>query len=120
MQLTLPPLIGALRPHHWIKNLAIFILPLSGGLLIGNQFSSESLSNGIFYFICLSLISSANYLINDVIDICIFILVMPIVITNTTGLDFTKDQLALAGIDSFYSLSLFNFLRSNSSQLLVI
>ncbi len=58
----------SLRPKHWGKNLLVFALPLSDGLLIGNQSSVFSLGRGCLFFLILSFMSSANYIVNDIMD----------------------------------------------------
>jgi decaprenyl-phosphate phosphoribosyltransferase len=62
-------LAKALRPKHWIKNILVFALPLSAGNLLGSNWQISSLINGFIAFICLSMSSSANYIINDFLDI---------------------------------------------------
>jgi len=59
----------ACRPKHWIKNLLVFALPLSDGLLIGMNFNPGALGRGIIVFCCLSAMSSANYIFNDIRDL---------------------------------------------------
>jgi len=61
--------VVACRPKHWIKNLLVFALPLSDGLLIGTNFNSGALGRGIIVFCCLSAMSSANYIFNDIRDL---------------------------------------------------
>jgi decaprenyl-phosphate phosphoribosyltransferase len=58
-----------MRPKHWVKNLLVFALPLSDGLIVGNSFSFASIFNAITAFVCLSLVSSANYIFNDLRDV---------------------------------------------------
>jgi decaprenyl-phosphate phosphoribosyltransferase len=58
----------AARPKHWIKNLLIFALPFSDGLLVGGNSNLDSWIRGLTFFACLSLVSSANYIFNDVLD----------------------------------------------------
>jgi len=53
-----------LRVSQWYKNLLIY-LPL---IFIGQLFDLESLSVVTMGFICLCLISSVNYIINDILD----------------------------------------------------
>ena len=60
----LKPLIIALRPHQWIKNLSIFAAIIFDGRLFNlNLFYSTILG-----LITLCLLSSASYLFNDIID----------------------------------------------------
>lgn len=56
--------IRALRPRQWLKNLAIF----APALFFGSLFDPEVLSNGMMAFFIFILVSSATYLINDVVD----------------------------------------------------
>ncbi|WP_068094273.1 UbiA family prenyltransferase [Novosphingobium rosa] len=58
-------LIRALRPHQWAKNVLVFLpLATSGELAHPGQIGHALLS-----FICLSLIASSVYLVNDLLDI---------------------------------------------------
>ena len=52
------------RARQWYKNLVIFLAIIFGGKLLDIQ-SWEPLSLG---FIALCIISSSNYIINDIID----------------------------------------------------
>lgn len=55
----------SLRPRQWIKNLALF----APAVFTGQLFVIESLVRVIEGMIIFSLLSSANYLINDIIDV---------------------------------------------------
>ncbi len=57
------------RPKHWIKNLLVFALPLSDGLLVGQNFRSESIYRATAMFFSLCAMSSANYIFNDIKDV---------------------------------------------------
>jgi 4-hydroxybenzoate polyprenyltransferase len=57
-------LFAALRPHQWLKNLLVF-LPL----LAAHQFDVKSISLAIKAFISFSLIASAVYVVNDLVDL---------------------------------------------------
>jgi decaprenyl-phosphate phosphoribosyltransferase len=59
----------AMRPKHWIKNLLVFALPFSDGLIIGSNFDSDSIWRALVIFLSLSGVSSANYIFNDIRDI---------------------------------------------------
>ena len=60
------PYFELLRPHHWIKNILVFI-PI---LLDTSQYFNISLiANTILGFICFSLLSSCIYIFNDIRDI---------------------------------------------------
>jgi decaprenyl-phosphate phosphoribosyltransferase len=61
--------VKAMRPKHWIKNLLVFALPLSDGLIIGSNFDSRAIARGLIIFFSLSAMSSANYLLNDIRDV---------------------------------------------------
>lgn len=62
---TLMPYILLLRPHHWIKNLFLF-LPL---FFSGDVFNIEKLSGTLIGFIAFGFIASSIYIINDYRDI---------------------------------------------------
>lgn len=58
-------MIRALRPHQWLKNLLIFI-----PVLTAHQLTNPSvLCVGAVAFVAFSLVSSATYLLNDLIDL---------------------------------------------------
>lgn len=57
-------LFASTRPRQWIKNLALFAPAVFTGQLI----NTESVLRVIFGVIIFSLLSSANYLINDILD----------------------------------------------------
>jgi 4-hydroxybenzoate polyprenyltransferase len=57
--------IKAMRPVHWIKNLSIFAAIFLTGLL----FETGDFKKIVWAFIIFCLITSATYLINDVLDI---------------------------------------------------
>jgi decaprenyl-phosphate phosphoribosyltransferase len=58
-----------MRPKHWIKNLLVFALPLSDGIIIGTNFDFKAIERGLIVFLSLSAMSSANYVFNDIRDI---------------------------------------------------
>ena len=58
------PLIVSLRPYQWIKNLAIY----SAILFTGQLFNENYFLITTIGFIILCLLSSASYLLNDIID----------------------------------------------------
>ena len=60
----MPPLIVALRPQEWIKNLLVF----AGVLFSGRLDESGALGDALITFICFCGISSAGYLLNDLRD----------------------------------------------------
>ena len=61
---ALPTLLKAVRIHQWAKNILIF-LPI----LLAHDLSLPHLWAAIQAFICFSLFASANYLINDLLDL---------------------------------------------------
>jgi len=60
----MPPLIVALRPQEWIKNLLVF----AGVLFSGRLDESGALGDALITFIAFCGISSAGYLFNDLRD----------------------------------------------------
>jgi 4-hydroxybenzoate polyprenyltransferase len=60
----MPPLIRALRPQEWIKNLLVF----AGVLFSGRLDKSGALADAVIAFAAFCAISSAGYLFNDIRD----------------------------------------------------
>jgi 4-hydroxybenzoate polyprenyltransferase len=60
----MPPLIRALRPSEWIKNLLVF----AGVLFSGRLDSGDAIVDAILTFVAFCAISSAGYLFNDIRD----------------------------------------------------
>ena len=61
---TLPQLLRLLRPHQWLKNGFVFI-----GLLFGHAWNDPvKLTQAVAAFIAFSLLASAVYVMNDLID----------------------------------------------------
>ena len=60
----MPPLIRALRPSEWIKNLLVF----AGVLFSGRLDSGDAIVDAVLTFIAFCAISSAGYLLNDIRD----------------------------------------------------
>jgi 4-hydroxybenzoate polyprenyltransferase len=58
-------MIRAMRPHHWLKNGLVFI-PI---LLNHDVFDIEAVKQGAIAFLAFSLLASAIYLLNDIIDV---------------------------------------------------
>ena len=58
------PLLKALRPHQWLKNLLIFI-----PMLLAHDFSGSSVLAAIAAFISFSLVASSVYVLNDLVDL---------------------------------------------------
>lgn len=57
-------LFKAVRPHHWAKNLLIFLPAIMSHLI----FDPIVLKNAILAFFSFSFVASTGYLINDIID----------------------------------------------------
>ena len=57
-------ILKAMRVHHWLKNLLIFI-----PMFTGHLFLTENIKNLCLFFICLSLVASGIYLLNDLLDL---------------------------------------------------
>ena len=57
-------LLKAIRVHQWAKNVLLF-LPL----LLSHQLTARSVSAAVAAFFCFSFMASANYLMNDMLDI---------------------------------------------------
>jgi len=64
MSRNIPPLLRAMRPGQWIKNLLLFGAIIFNGKLFDPVFLVRSIEG----FIVFSAISSASYLLNDIID----------------------------------------------------
>jgi 4-hydroxybenzoate polyprenyltransferase len=60
----MPPLIRALRPQEWIKNLLVF----AGVLFSGRLDSGDAVADATVTFVAFCAISSAGYLLNDLRD----------------------------------------------------
>ena len=62
--MILTNLINTLRPHHWIKNIFIIVVPVLHFEILDLQY----LINLFLTFICFCLLSSAGYVLNDWFD----------------------------------------------------
>jgi 4-hydroxybenzoate polyprenyltransferase len=62
-------LLRTLRIVQWSKNLLVFLLPISDGRFILSELNFTLVKISIEVFFALSLISSINYIINDLIDV---------------------------------------------------
>ena len=60
--------IRIMRPDHWIKQLFIFPGFLFAYILIGSELNLTHLISFITAFVAVSLIASANYVINEWLD----------------------------------------------------
>src|SRR3954451_9149364 len=60
----MPPLIRAMRPSEWIKNLLVF----AGVLFSGRLDQSGAIGDAVLTFVAFCAISSAGYLFNDLRD----------------------------------------------------
>lgn len=59
------PLLRALRPEQWIKNLNLF----AAAILNGQLFNPEIFLSSMLAFISFCVLSSSSYLLNDLLDI---------------------------------------------------
>ncbi len=57
-------LIRALRPHQWVKNFLVFV-----PVLAAHRFDAGALSAAAFAFVAFSLMASAVYVLNDLLDL---------------------------------------------------
>jgi 4-hydroxybenzoate polyprenyltransferase/phosphoserine phosphatase len=57
-------LLKAVRLHQWAKNILLFV-----PLLLSHQLSGPALGAAVAAFFCFSFMASANYLINDLLDV---------------------------------------------------
>jgi len=57
-------ILKAMRVHHWLKNLLVFI-----PMMTGHLFLFENFKNLCLFFVCLSLVASGIYLLNDLLDL---------------------------------------------------
>jgi decaprenyl-phosphate phosphoribosyltransferase len=57
-------ILKAARPRQWVKNLALFTTIL----FTGHFFETPALTRTIFAFIAFCLLSSSNYIFNDILD----------------------------------------------------
>jgi 4-hydroxybenzoate polyprenyltransferase len=62
---TILDILAALRAHHWLKNVLIFVPFILGHSWI----ESYATMNIAFGFLCLLMVTSASYLINDISDL---------------------------------------------------
>jgi 4-hydroxybenzoate polyprenyltransferase len=63
--MVLGAMIRAMRPHHWLKNGLVFV-PI---LLNHEVFDLQSIGQGLVAFVAFSLLASAIYLLNDIVDV---------------------------------------------------
>lgn len=61
---VLRPYLAVLRPHHWSKNILIF-LPM----LAARQFDGQTVAQASLAFVSFSLVASAVYILNDLLDL---------------------------------------------------
>ncbi|MGE3812969.1 MAG: decaprenyl-phosphate phosphoribosyltransferase [Candidatus Nanopelagicales bacterium] len=60
----LPALVEGMRPRQWAKNVLVLAVPLAAGELL----ERDVLVATLVAFVCFCLVSSATYLVNDVVD----------------------------------------------------
>ena len=58
------PVLRALRPHQWLKNLLVFLPPMAG-----HDLGSHAVSSAFLAFFAFCLAASAGYLLNDLLDL---------------------------------------------------
>lgn len=58
------PIIKAMRPHQWLKNMLVFV-----PVLASQSFSALSLMQCLLAFLAFGLVASAGYLLNDLLDL---------------------------------------------------
>ncbi|KRE09790.1 hypothetical protein ASE63_04515 [Bosea sp. Root381] len=63
--MSVTAMIRAMRPHHWLKNGLVFV-PI---LLNHDVFDIRALGHGLLAFVSFSLLASAIYLLNDIVDV---------------------------------------------------
>ncbi len=62
--MALPPLLRAMRPHQWTKNVLVAAVPLAAGQILDLPVLAKTVA--AFAVFCLA--ASATYLINDTVD----------------------------------------------------
>ena len=63
-QFSIRPYLKAARPHHWVKNVLIFIPAIAA-----QQIGGPTLMLSFLAFICFSCVASSVYLLNDLLDL---------------------------------------------------
>lgn len=63
--MSITAMIRAMRPHHWLKNGLVFV-PI---LLNHDVFDPAAIGYGVVAFVAFSLLASAIYLLNDIVDV---------------------------------------------------
>lgn len=63
--MAMPPLLRAMRPHQWTKNVLVAAVPLAAGKLLAPAILLQTVAA----FIVFCLAASATYLINDTVDV---------------------------------------------------
>lgn len=61
---VLRPLLRAMRPHQWLKNLLVFF-----PLVAAHDFQLVALVQALLAFVAFSLVASSVYLLNDLLDL---------------------------------------------------
>jgi phosphoserine phosphatase len=61
---SLRPILKAIRPHQWLKNMLVFI-----PMIAGHRIDATTLLQSSLAFVCFSLIASSVYLLNDLLDL---------------------------------------------------
>ncbi len=60
----LGPVIKAMRPHQWLKNILVFV-----PILANQSFTWAALMQGLLAFVAFGLVASAGYVLNDLLDL---------------------------------------------------
>ena len=60
----LRPLLKAMRPHQWLKNVLVFV-----PILAAHRFDTATLLLGVLAFAAFSMVASGVYLLNDLLDL---------------------------------------------------
>ncbi|WP_206107806.1 UbiA family prenyltransferase [Paludisphaera rhizosphaerae] len=63
-QSRIRPLIRAMRPHQWAKNVLLFVVPL-----VAHAFDVATWMAAAVAFVCFSLTASSVYILNDLLDL---------------------------------------------------
>ena len=58
-------MIKALRPKQWAKNVLVFVAPAAAGVIL----EADALLHTIAGFVAFCMVSSATYLLNDILDV---------------------------------------------------
>ena len=65
----MPPLIKALRPHQWIKNIVVLAALVFAFGDVNQELTQQMLINNLLAVLCFCAISSSIYILNDIKDV---------------------------------------------------